>query len=163
MDREQIEKFRRHMGGSRKYIIKSSNGVEDEFEFHPLSVQYLPDFMLLSSVTGLTESEKQHLKTLEREGDKEKIESYKSECEERANMRMLEKENMTLIITLIDKMVKKSYPDLSDDDRSAFILNNVMPLIGILTDLHSDLGSQEIDPRIAKRIEQIKQNRNAAK
>lgn len=163
MEKNDIEKFRRHMGAGKSINLKNSEGHEDSFYFKPLGAKFLPDFMELALIMEYTPDQKKQIK--EAKSNKlpqEEIDSLFDDFDSQANQRLMKKENFTKVINLIDEMIKISYPDLDDDLRSEFILNNFAELQGVLMDLHSDMGSKEVDEKVQKKIEQIKaQRRNA--
>ena len=43
-----LEKFKRHIGRSVKFKVKNEEGIEDEFELKPFSVEQFTEFLLIS-------------------------------------------------------------------------------------------------------------------
>ena len=64
MDRNEIEKFRRHMGAGRYIKIKNDDGGEDEFYFKPLGCKYLPDFLQIASALDYNPDQKREISEL---------------------------------------------------------------------------------------------------
>jgi len=59
-------------------------------------------------------------------------------------------------------MVILSYPELDKDVREVFVMNNFAKLQGVLMELNENLGKQEVDEKILKKIEQVKSARRNA-
>ena len=167
MEQRDIEKFRKHMGLGKTMKIKNQDGTEDEFYFKPLGCKFLPDFMKLATSMDYSGSQKRELskmKQLVKEGksqDKELNELYATYDGENST-KIFEGDNANLIIDLIEKMVILSYPELDKDVREVFVMNNFAKLQGVLMELNENLGKQEVDEKILKKIEQVKSARRNA-
>jgi predicted RND superfamily exporter protein len=167
MDRNQIEKFRRHMGAGKTITLKNEDGTEDEFYFKPLGCEFLPDLMKLAVSLEYTHEQKQKIREMKRlvkEGKKTEadLEELYTLYDEENSARIFEGENANLIVNLLNEMVKRSYPELDDETRSAFIMNNFAKLQQVLMELNENLGNQEVDERILKKIEQVRAARRNA-
>lgn len=161
MDKEQIEKFRRHMGAGKTIKLKNEEGLEDEFYFKPLGCEFLPDFMSLALALDLNKSQKIILKEKESkvkkgEMDYEEYKKIEEEFNDENMSKMLEQENSTIIIKLLKELVKTNYPELDQDTVSSFVSANFTVLTPLLLELHETMNKQPVDERILRKIEQIK-------
>lgn len=167
MDKSTIEKFRRHMGTGKTLKLKTADGQEDDFYFKPLGAKFLPDFMYLALVMDFTNVQKTHLNSMKKkvksgELKQEDVDDKTKEFEEINQAKVLEKENSTLIINLMKEMVKKSFPDLDDEEIDDFVMSNFGSLQGLLLELHENIGNTTVDEKILKKIEQVKAARKDA-
>ena len=166
MEQRDIEKFRKHMGLGKTMKIKNQDGTEDEFYFKPLGCQFLPDFMLLATLLDYSGSQKAELREMKNKvkvgkSTKEELDRKYDLFDDLNSQKMLEGNNATLIVSLVEEMVTNSYPELDDETKKAFILNNFSSLQTVLFELNEGAKS-EVDDKVLKKIEQVKAARRNA-
>jgi len=166
MDRNDLERFRRHSGKGATLKLESADGTVDEFQFKPLSVDCLPEFVYLASVMDYTRDQKKKVKEIKqkiraKEATQDELDALLDEYDEEANGRLLQRENFKIIIGLIDQMVENSYPHLSKEVRSDFIMANLNELQSILMELNQDM-SKKADQKILAKVEELKKRRRDA-
>lgn len=167
MDRNDLERFRRHAGKSKAYKLTTADGEESEFIFKPLGAQHLPELMYIASVLDHTPREKQELKKLRqqvRRGEKtqEDLEELFDLYDDNAMQRLLRKENSEVLIGLIKTMVMESYPVLKEDLDllNQFVMANLNDLQTALMELNQHKSADKAaEEKVLKRIEQMKKQR----
>ena len=96
---------------------------DQEFEFYPLGVDSIPDLFELIGKTGSNPQ------------------------------KVIERENSTLLVKLIDDLLKESFPDLDDKMRKRLGMKYFTELQDILTELHLPTGKSKEE--LQKRKEQF--------
>jgi|TARA_R100001530_G_scaffold2717_1_gene4366 hypothetical protein len=129
-----MSKFTKHLGKPIKKIIDG-----EEFEFKPLNIDSLQDFLLVMGSFGkYTEKELQDNPT-------KAVES-------------LDEKTSDKLKRLITETLKVSYPEENEEDRKAFALKHFMVLMEALFEVNDFGGSSNIEMK--KKIEEIKRIRN---
>jgi len=166
LDKNDVEKFRRHMGAGKYVSLVNDDNTEDQLYFKPLSCEFLPDMMHLALVFELTKEQKNVLKSMKSKVQSGEItrEEYLEKCtefDEENSKKVLLEENSRIVIKLLDEMVRSSYPEVDTETRKAFIMNNFSVLQGVLFELNQNISEQKVDEKILKKIEQVKAAKNA--
>lgn len=159
MNDKDLERFKRHVGGTKRYILTSKLGEQDEFEFKPLGAKHLPDFVKIYNLTrpdGETKYKLNQLLSEVKEGklSESEYEKQKEELELLSVMKGMGGEAGGLILDLIYAMVKKSYPDVTDEMAWEFIDNNFHKLQEILMETNESVFSQ--DKEKLDKVQQLK-------
>ncbi len=134
MTEEEIKKFEKHMGLAQEFKIG-----KDTFKFLPLRAEDIPD--LLRVIKTFT------IKVKPGEEDKW--------------LEAMDEESTRLMVKLIKKMVKISYPQLTDEQIDNFVSANFIALSIALFQIN-DLGARKIG-RIRERLEKLKAMRKPKK
>lgn len=167
MRKDDLNRFKRHVGKGKKVVIKSQDGEEDTFIFKPLGAKYLPDFMYLASVMEYTPTQKSSVKKMQKElklgkATQEDLDELFDEYDDTATQRLLKRENAEVIIHLVKSMVVQSYPELSQDDEllDGFVMSNLQDLQSALMDLNQHMSADKAaEEKVLKKVEQLKQQR----
>ncbi len=129
-----IEQIKRCMGLPIKKMIKDEFDKEMEFEFYPLGIDFLPDFLQLQ-------------KSLE--GNPEGI---------------MNRENSELMIKLVKEMLRKSFPEgVPDDVIDRFAMRNLPVLQEALGEVNVpklDKGRTKLIQERIKKMKDAKQTQS---
>lgn len=124
----EIKKFERHLGKPMQVTI-----ADEVFEFRPLSAEDLPDLLRVLQV----------------------FTSKVKPGQEDRWMEAMDEETTARLVGLVKKMVKKSYPELTDSVVDEFVSANFITLTTVLFQLN-DLGAAKVDTKVLERIEKMK-------
>ena len=117
-------KFSKHLGEVAKLEIEG-----EEFELQPLTIEDLPDFfMAIKSFSGAG-----------KEGNTEDF------------MKNMDGESLGSLSKLIDKVLVKSYPDEPEEERKAFGLKYMLPLMEKIFEMNTQ-ESGDAEKRLVKKL-----------
>lgn len=134
-----IDKFKKHINEPVKVKLEASDGTEDEFKFQPLTASQFAKLMIIGD--RINKNQKVAQFRNKQKGNK-KLEEPTMNPEDA-------KEMMDLYVDI----VKHSYPDISDEVASQFVVANFQDL----GDIIEKLSPQNVDK---KKIETIKNLKN---
>jgi len=130
-----LEKIRRHTGKPVKFSVKNDDGTEDEFELKPMSTELFTEFMIVSEkLDGL---QKQKLP----QEDQQRI-------------------MITELFGIYKKILIESYPGLTEEEATSFIITNFQVIAETLTKLMPVKVSDEQRNKLISSLEEIGKNVN---
>jgi hypothetical protein len=133
-----LEKFKRHMARPVDVEIENNDGEKDTFHFVPLSIEQFTEFMILS----------------------EKIDKAIRAAPEKDKKTIEQQEGVKLMFELYVRVVRSSYPEISEDDATSFVISNFTELMDSLSSLipmKFNKGEQiEMSNKIAKMRKEMK-------
>ena len=135
------------MGKGVEVQLVDEDGVKDNFYFKPLNTEFLPEIMAMQQLIALDEEDQVKLEDARRKFKVRKItqnqlNDIEKDLEVKSAVRAQNPEVAKIGITLIEKMVILSYPDLPMDIRNQFIMNNFGKLQEVLMELNKRLTSR---------------------
>ena len=134
IEENEIKKFEKHMGLAQEFKIG-----EDTFKFLPLRAEDIPE--LLKVIRVFT--------TKVKPGEEENW------------LEAMDKETIEILVKLIKKMVKISYPKLSEEQIDNFVSANFIALSVALFQIN-DLGAKKVGA-IKERLEKLRAARRSKK
>jgi len=155
MDQTDIEKFKRQMGKGVEIQLVNEDETTDNFYFKPLNTEFLPDIMEMQQLIALDETDQIKLEEAKRKFKIRKItqnqfNDIEKEMEVKSSVKSQNPEVAKIGINLIGKMVIHSYPDLPEDIRNQFIMNNFSKLQEVLMELNKRLTSRMKSSKMEK-------------
>jgi len=132
MNRNDLEKFRRHLGQGKEYEIGEGDS-RDTFYFEPLPNKYLPEFFYLIDKTN------------------KQSESNDWDFDEEA---------VKIFLKLITATCINAFPDATDIEIERFISKNYVRLQEIVTELNGDIGQNQLSKESIEKIEEFKKRMN---
>jgi hypothetical protein len=126
MDANVVE---RHYGKGKIYEFTNEDGVVDKIEFKPLGAEYLADlFAVIKAIKKSTTSEDV--------------------------INTLDDVTLPRLQRLIGATVKNAMPDIPDDKRSQFIMQNFPEMMTVVFELNNFGAAKNVE--VKKRLERLK-------
>jgi len=136
-----IEAMRKHLGLPGVIRLENEDGSVDEVEMDPLPMEYLPDFLYITS------------KFMKLNPDK-----LKEGMEEEAFLKLFDPEVIRTLNKCILASLKSRYPDEDEEILKKFIAANFIPCFNAFLEINipKGVGTSKIDEKLKKRLDLIR-------
>jgi len=138
---KDIEAMKRHLGLPGVIRLENEDGSVDEVEMNPLPMEYLPEFLYVTS------------RFMKLNPDQ-----LKEGMDDEAFLKLFEPEVIRTLNKCILASLKSRYPEADEDMLKRFISANFIPCFNTFLEINTprNIGTERVDSRLKKRLELIR-------